>query len=129
MKKTLFLLLLAITALTSCQSQNQGGTAEDEAVLPVEAYQEKLAANEEVQLLDVRTPKEYEAGHIGGAVNINYFDEDFLSQVEQRFDKGKPVMLYCRSGNRSAKATAAMKEAGFEKIYDLQGGFNQWPKK
>jgi rhodanese-related sulfurtransferase len=127
MKKLLFLLLLAAASLTSCQSQNQTAS-ENEVVLSVEKYQAKLAEMEGVQLLDVRTPKEYEDGHIEGAVNIDYFDESFLSQVEQRFDKDQPVMLYCRSGNRSAKATAIMKEAGFKEIYDLKGGFMQWSK-
>ena len=127
MKKLFFLLFLAVATLTSCQSQNSA--AEDETVLSVEAYQEKLSASEDVQLLDVRTPREYEAGHIEGAVNINYLDEDFLSQVEQRFKKGETVMLYCRSGSRSTKAKAIMEEADFEEIYDLEGGFNQWPKK
>jgi len=127
MKKLLFLLLLAAASLTSCQSQNQTAS-EDEGVLPVEKYQAKLAEMEGAQLLDVRTPKEYEDGHIEGAVNIDYFDENFLSQAEQRFNKDQPVMLYCRSGNRSAKATAIMKEAGFKEIYDLKGGYMQWPK-
>ena len=113
MKKPFFLLLLAVTAFTSCQSQNSA--AEDETVLSVEAYQEKLSASEDVQLLDVRTPREYEAGHIEGAVNINYFDEDFLSQVEQRFKKGETVMLYCRSGSRSTKAKAIMKKPTLKK--------------
>lgn len=127
MKKLFILLFLASATLTSCQSQNTA--TDDGAVLPVEAYQEKLSGSENVQLLDVRTPKEYEAGHIEGAVNINYFDENFLAQAEQRFNKDEPVLLYCRSGNRSAKATAVMKEAGFKDIYDLKGGFNAWPKK
>ncbi len=124
MKKLLFFLALIPFAMASCQSQNTAA----EQVLPPDTYQQKLQAEEEVQLLDVRTPKEYEEGHIDGAVNIDYFDENFLQQVEQRFDKNKPVMLYCRSGNRSAKATAIMEEAGFTEIYDLKGGFKAWPK-
>jgi len=127
MKKLFFFLPLLLLAATSCQSQGSGESQEN--VLPPEAYETKLDALEEVQLLDVRTPREYEGGHIEGAVNINYFDDDFLRQAEQRFEKNQPVLLYCRSGNRSAKATEKMKAAGFKEIYDLEGGYKKWSKR
>ncbi|TXB62910.1 rhodanese-like domain-containing protein [Phaeodactylibacter luteus] len=87
-----------------------------------------MAALGEVQLLDVRTPEEYGAGHIEGATLINFFDADFVERTAAAFDKEKPLMLYCRSGNRSAKATAKLKAAGFKEIIDLKGGYNAWPK-
>lgn len=123
MYKTLFIALLSVFTLSACQSQ----TAPDqEYVLPKQEYQAKMTAVEDLQLLDVRTPEEYEAGHIGDAVLINFFDENFVQQVEAKFDKNQPLMLYCRSGNRSAKATTKLKAAGFKVIYDLKGGYKTW---
>lgn len=125
MKKNIFLLLLSVFTLNACQSQS---AANEEAVLPPKAYQAKLDSIEDVQLLDVRTPKEYRAGHIEGAELINFFDSDFVERVEANFDKSQPLLLYCRSGNRSAKATAKLKAAGFSEIYDLKGGYRAWEK-
>lgn len=123
MYKTFFISLITIFSLNACQSQT---APEEEYVLPKQEYQEKMAAIDNLQLLDVRTPKEYNEGHIEGAELINFFDEDFVQQVEANFDKDKPLMLYCRSGNRSAKATAKLKAAGFKEIYDLRGGYKAW---
>ncbi len=123
MKKNIFMLLLSVIALNACQSQP---AADNDAVLSPEAYKAKLEAPGEVQLLDVRTPKEYREGHIEGAELINFFDGDFVEQVEANFDKRQPLLLYCRSGSRSAKATAKLKAAGFEEIYDLRGGYRAW---
>lgn len=123
MYKTFFISLITIFSLNACQSQT---APEEEYVLPKQEYQEKMATIDNLQLLDVRTPKEYNEGHIEGAELINFFDEDFVQQAEANFDKDKPLMLYCRSGNRSAKATAKLKAAGFKEIYDLRGGYKAW---
>ncbi|MCI4651580.1 rhodanese-like domain-containing protein [Phaeodactylibacter sp.] len=123
MYKTLFIAILSVFTLNACQSQS---AAEEQYVLSKKEYQEKMTAIEDLQLLDVRTPDEYNAGHIEGAELINFFDDDFVQQVEARFDKEEPLMLYCRSGNRSAKATAKLKAVGFKEIYDLKGGYKTW---
>ena len=78
-----------------------------------------------IQLVDVRTPAEYAEGHIANSKNINITGEDFDEQVAL-LNKSKPVMLYCKSGMRSAKASLRLKELGFENITDLEGGFNNW---
>ena len=77
-------------------------------------------------LLDVRTEVEYKAGHIPGSLQIDFLKtEDFKKQVAV-LDKSKPYLLYCRSGKRSKDAMSVMKEMGFTKLFDLQGGFNSW---
>ncbi|MCB9053053.1 MAG: rhodanese-like domain-containing protein [Lewinellaceae bacterium] len=78
------------------------------------------------QLIDVRTPEEYNEGHIEGAVNIDFYADDFEQQLQQKLDKGKPVLLYCRSGSRSAQSAEQMKALGFKEMYDLKGGFMAW---
>ena len=122
MKKMIILtVLLGISAF---------GHAQDKSVVEVvpPAEYRELISEPEVQLIDVRTPEEFEEGHIEGAHNIDFFAADFLEQFE-KFKKQQPVYIYCRSGNRSAKAAVKLSEAGFEKIFDLEGGFRAWSAK
>ncbi len=88
---------------------------------------EELKAKDEVVLIDVRTPEEFAAGHIKDAVNVNIFDQNFKKELEA-FDKKKPVSVYCKVGGRSAKAAAIMREMGFEEVYDLEGGIQNWER-
>ena len=85
----------------------------------------KLENTEDVQLVDVRTPEEYNEERIANSQNIDYnsptFDEDIA-----KLDKAKPVILYCKGGGRSAKCAKKLKDAGFQKIYDLEGGISKW---
>jgi len=77
------------------------------------------------QLIDVRTPAEFENSHIEGATNINVESSDFNSQIK-KLDKDLPTLVYCRSGHRSSMATDEMKKKGFSKIYELNKGMNEW---
>lgn len=80
---------------------------------------------EDVQLIDVRTPKEYASGYIANAQNIDFMSPTFDDDIT-KLNKDKPVILYCKSGGRSAKCAKKMKDAGFKKIYDLEGGISKW---
>lgn len=81
---------------------------------------------EDTILIDVRTPEEYAEGAIKGSVNIDFFNQQaFIKQISS-LDKNKPVYLYCRSGNRSMKAARQLVSLGFEKVYDLAGGYMAW---
>lgn len=80
---------------------------------------------EDVQLVDVRTPQEYNKQHIKNFQNIDFNSPTFEDDIS-KLDKSKPVILYCKSGNRSAKCAIKLKEAGFEKIFDLDGGISKW---
>lgn len=78
------------------------------------------------QLIDVRTPEEFEQGAIEGAVNYNYLTAVFQSKVPL-IDKNRPVFLYCASGGRSRMAADYLKaEGGFTSIIDLKGGYANW---
>lgn len=81
---------------------------------------------DDIQLIDVRTPEEFEAGHIPKAININVLNpEDFQSQVEC-LDPEKPVYLYCKLGGRSKRAAKELEQIGFTQLYDLRGGYLLW---
>lgn len=118
------LTILSITMLlfaSSCKEEKNNG--EIKLVTPEEM--QTLIEQKDVQLVDVRTKQEYEQGHIDDAQNIDFnsptFDEDIV-----KLDKNKPVLLYCKSGGRSAKCAEKLKAAGFIKIFDLEGGITQW---
>ena len=85
----------------------------------------ELVKLEEVQLIDVRTPGEFAEGHIENAKNIDFYSANFDLQIDA-LDKSIPVILYCKSGGRSAKCVSKLNLKGFKVIYDLQGGINHW---
>ena len=84
-----------------------------------------LIAIEEVQLIDVRSAAEFSLGHIPNSQNIDALSTSFDDDIKL-LDKSKPVMVYCKSGNRSAKCSKKLQAAGFVKIYDLEGGISKW---
>ncbi len=116
-----FQLVLALLLLFSCNSETASSIT-----LVDRTYIEKEVLGREVQLIDVRTPKEYLDGHIDGAMNFNMKNrKTFLEQLDD-LDKKKPVFLYCKKGGRSKKAAEILKKEGFLKIYDYTGGYDDW---
>ena len=96
-------------------------------VLNYKEFKEKVIGKN-VQLIDVRTVKEYKTGFIDGAILIDFLQtEQFKKQIEL-LDKNKSVYIYCRSGKRSAKASELFIKQGFTKVYDLSGGYKSWVK-
>ena len=81
--------------------------------------------NKKVQLIDVRTPNEFQQGHIKKAKNIDVFSKDFISKIE-KLNKDQAVYVYCRSGGRSRLASKKLARKGFLEIYDLKGGYLKW---
>lgn len=81
----------------------------------------KVKTTKNAQLLDVRTPQEWEAGKITSSSCININDAAFKQQIE-KLDKNKPVFVYCAAGGRSSKAAPILQQAGFKYIYNLTGG-------
>ena len=86
---------------------------------------EKLRADKKNVVLDVRTQKEFEAGHIPGAVNIDVNAPDFPEKVA-RLEKTKTYLVHCGAGVRSAKACDKMSHLAFPELYNLEGGFKAW---
>ncbi len=79
----------------------------------------------DVVFLDVRTTREVQQGKIKNSKNIDVMSSDFKQKVD-RLDKSKTYVVYCRSGQRSMRAAKQMKALGFEKIFNLSGGFMRW---
>ena len=88
---------------------------------------EKMRAAKTNVLLDVRTKKEYDAGHIPGAVLIDFNTPDFDKKIAT-LDKDKTYLVHCAVGGRSAKAAAKMSTLNFKSVYNLEGGYRAWEK-
>jgi rhodanese-related sulfurtransferase len=117
------LLLVVFINVFACQSQKES---------PIQRIDKETIKTEvigkDVQLVDVRTPGEYNAGHIDDAVNFDLSDRTtFMKQIET-LDKDQPVYLYCLVGSRSAYAAKILRSKGFTQIFDYSGGYNDWIK-
>ncbi|MBN9283887.1 MULTISPECIES: rhodanese-like domain-containing protein [Flavobacterium] len=120
MKTKIFSLLFFVFFLTACQAQVKKGT---QLVAP-DAFEKTITENKG-QLIDVRTPKEYNSGHLKGAKNLHLYDQDFSQRVD-KLDKKQPVYVYCKAGGRSAEAVEILQQKGFQKIVELDGGMDAW---
>lgn len=95
--------------------------------LSAEDFEKQLIATKGEQLIDVRTPQEFEKYRIKSAKNINIKDSSFVQEIN-KLDKKKPILIYCLSGGRSKSAMDIVQKAGFKEIYELDGGINVWSK-
>lgn len=121
MKK--LVMLLAIFAVTVACNEKQTGVKD--------ISQEEFAKlnTTEIQLLDVRTPDEVNKGIIQGAIVVNFYDQDFAKKAAMKFDKSKPIYIYCAAGGRSSKASSQLLLEGFDEVYNLLGGYGKWIKR
>ena len=103
-----------------CCAQNQ----KFESFTPAE-FEKLLKDDSSIQLVDVRRPEEYSAGHINNAVLIYVQEDNFISKADSMLDKSKPVAVYCRSGKRSKDASKKLAGKGY-KVYELNDGYLGW---
>lgn len=115
-----FLLSFITLLASSCLKQKTEGVL----VVNSSVFEQKMA-EQDIQLVDVRTPEEFSEKHIANALNANVLGEDFEQKVVV-LDKNKPILVYCKSGVRSANAAAKLKAMGFTTIIDLDGGITKW---
>jgi len=93
-----------------------------------EAIKERLAAGENLNLLDVREPSEHAAFNIGGTLlSLGKVQTMEVDEIENW--KNKEVIVYCRSGNRSGQACMILEQLGFSNVTNLQGGMLDWQEK
>ena len=121
------LLLVLGMATAGCQAQN----APKEVVnidVNVADFELIMDTIPNGLLLDVRTNNEFAQGHLQGAQQIDFYRDDFSDALD-KLDREQPVLIYCRSGNRSGKAAKKMKAMGFYAVYNLEGGIGAWSKR
>lgn len=115
-------LVILLTACNSTKTTSDDVTKNSVTNLSIEETKEFIQDQEDLFILDVRNKDEYDAGHIEGAVLIP------LSELENRIDeveeyKDKPVLVYCRSGNRSSQAVKILLDNDFLQIYHMKDGY------
>jgi len=130
MKSTVIakVIILGLTlALVQAQAADEPNKNKSE-VNHVNAKQaEKLVAEKQVVVLDVRTPAEFKEGHIAGATNIDFRAPDFEKRIGE-LDKSKTYLVHCASGGRSTQSLPVLKKQDVKSVYHLDGGFNAWKK-
>lgn len=119
-KLMLTTIIVSLGLLTACSQQS----GEPYQNIPLSEFKEKMKGSD-VVILDVRTPQETAQGKINGAIEIDYSSRDFDAKIRQ-LDKNKTYLVYCAVGSRSAAACDALSKKGFEKIYNLKGGYMGW---
>lgn len=122
-KSVFFNVLIILFFMTACQNKKEPQVQNVTADQMMEAIE-----FESIQLIDVRTPSEFNEGHLKNAHNICLINDDFKSKA-QLLNKERPVYLYCKSGKRSAQAAELLKEMGFKVIYEMSGGIDEWNEK
>lgn len=125
LSSVLFMSITACSGNSNANTSTQEVVQQEEVIVDVTVNQFKDLIATEGTLLDVRTPEEWAEGIIPNAEKINYNGDDFSNQVE-KLDKTKPIFIYCRSGGRSTSAAKVLKEKGFTKVYNLDGGITAW---
>jgi rhodanese-related sulfurtransferase len=122
MKITGFFMSVVMMGLFSCGSEDVN--AQNQLVTQLE-WKALIGKTHNPQIVDVRTSEEFNEGHLEEAVNIDFYENDFMEQMSV-LDKDRPVFIYCQSGGRSGKASDKLFEAGYKQLYDLQGGYSHW---
>lgn len=111
MKYSVLVTILLLINLGCAQSKSK----------PITEYSQN--DKQEGILVDVRTPEEYQQGHLENALNINVLSTDFETHFDE-MDKSKTVYVYCKKGGRSKKAQEKLISLGFENVVDLEGGYD-----
>lgn len=131
-KLAILLVSFLIVSFTSCSSPVEVAdtadlveTAKGPINLDGAGAAEVLASDPAITILDIRTPEEFAAGHIKGAVNIDFTAVDFEAKVSA-LDPEKPYLVHCASGNRSGKALPVFDKLKFGRLYHLTNGFKGW---
>jgi phage shock protein E len=117
----LFVVFFAgLFSTAGCRSENI--VREVKQITAKEVY-DIITEKKDYTILDVRSQAEYDSGHLENAVLIPV--DDLEARIDEVPD-GKPVIVYCRSGNRSARAAAILLKNDFFPVYDMQGGITRW---
>ncbi len=127
MKINQFITIVFGLVIASVCLGNVDAAETKKGVLHVDAVEasELLDQDASVQVLDVRTAEEFSEGQIKGAINIDYYADDFAEQVA-KLDPNTTYLVHCRSGGRSGRSLSILKSAGIKNLIHLDGGYRAW---
>ena len=118
----LSLLIMISFMMSSC---SEGQTQSTDNKLSAVEFANKIKTTPLATVLDVRTPEEYNKGHLLNAVNYDWNGNDFKEKTAT-LGKSQTLFVYCLSGGRSADAIKQLRSDGFQNIYELKGGIMKW---
>src|SRR5690606_29130286 len=119
-------ILVLTLAVSGCAQSQNSATDNFQHVVATEA-KTLIANDKEMVILDVRTPEEFDSGHVAGAVNGDFYASDFAHELENQ-ETANTYLIYCASGNRSGKTATLLQDKGFKKIINSDAGFNELKK-
>lgn len=119
----MILSILAAIVIGSASCSAEDGIV----VLSPQDFVSQAKADTSAVILDVRTPAEYDEGHLEGAKQLDYLNTEVFDAGMKSLDKANTYYIYCRSGRRSHGACEKMKSQGF-KVFDMEGGYLNWTK-
>ena len=117
----LFVSLLLLTPVLALAA----ASIEDISARTASALIQENLSNPDFIILDIRTPREFEAGHIDGARNMDVYAQSF-AQAFKSLDREKTYLIYCRSGNRSRQLMGAVEKMRFKKVFHIRSGLVDW---
>jgi len=130
----IILCLAVVMAICSLQAQDKPAKPDTSAAavnkfknVGPEEFDKLRKENKDAVVLDVRTKKEYQEGHIAGSKLIDFNSPDFDKEIA-KLDKDKTYLVHCAAGGRSSRACKKMDAMNFSKVYNLQGGMGAWEK-
>ena len=135
-----FILIAAVLISISCKSDaskyGESDTTTANLVTPSQNSVKNISAaevktlildNPEIEILDVRTPAEFGAGHLKKSENVDFLNSEFLKNIE-KLDPNKTYLVYCAVGGRSSQAAQLMQKQGFNSVYNSKEGFSALKK-
>jgi phage shock protein E len=115
------ILLMAFVPLACASVENEGGLKR----LGPDEFEASAQTDASAFILDVRTPGEFQRGHIAGASLLDFYNSSFSEGIKT-LPKDKTIYIYCQSSNRSMQAVKMLQNAGIQKIVELKGGMGAW---
>jgi rhodanese-related sulfurtransferase len=104
-----------------------GASAAEPKNITIDEAANIISKDTNVVVLDIRTPKEFQGGHIRGATNIDFRDKEFAKRI-QALDKSKTYIIHCQAGGRSGSACEQVKGLDFKNMLHMKQGYGAWEK-
>lgn len=121
MKKIVYIVIPLVVIIVAARFFKSAPNTEGSCILSATDY--KATDKSDAVILDVRTQREYDSGHLEGAVSMDIYQQSFRDEVN-KLDKNTKYFVYCKTGIRSRNAVNFMQQSGFNDVCDLEGGIN-----
>jgi len=130
-KALIGVVLISIVILQGCTTtEDNSPYSETQTLLDITAIEsyyliQNNTENPNFIIIDIRTPEEFESGHLADSIIIDYYESTFEKDIDQ-LDKEKTYLIYCRTGRRTGLAMDIMEDLNFLNVYNMLGGITQW---